>query len=57
MEIMGEMTVIKLAAIFVVSPVFAFLVFRAAARGWFSVKHDYTRRLIGDIKKGDGVDG
>lgn len=57
MEIMGEMTVIKLVVALLVSPVFAFLLFRAAARGWFGVKHEYHRRLIDGIKKGDGVDG
>lgn len=53
---METATMIEAVVVVLLSPFVAFVVCRAAARGWFGVKHDYNRRLIDGIRKGD-VDG
>lgn len=50
---METATMIELAVMVLFSPFIAFVVCRAAARAWFGVKHDYNRRLIDGIRKGD----
>lgn len=45
--------VIEGIVILIVAPVFVYVVFRAAASGWFGVKHAYQRRFM-DIVRHDG---
>lgn len=47
------MTVTEWASVVVLSPFVVYALFRAAASGWFGVKHYYQRRLIDGIRKGD----
>jgi hypothetical protein len=57
MEMTVADNVALILAVVVLSPFVAFVLFRAAASGWFGVKHYYQRRLIDDIRKGDEIDG
>jgi len=55
---MDDQVIVMISIAFILlAPAFAYHVFRAAARGWFSVKHEYQRRLIDGCTKGDGLDG
>lgn len=48
-----DMNAIEWTLLVGAAPVFVYVVFRAAASGWFGVKHYYQRRLVDGIRKGD----
>lgn len=47
------MTAIEMGALLIGAPMLFFVLFRAAAIGWFGAKHYYQRRLVDGIRKGD----
>lgn len=47
------MSALNMGIILIGVPIFVYVLFRAAALGWFGAKHAYQRRLVDGIRKGD----